>query len=142
MVTSSQVMLMPAHDSAKSTGFGIMVTSLDLLRDHQKFIHTLWFIDDVVARDLGGFDGFCRRELVLLLFVDSTNTTLSFTRNDMTCVPRQGGADSDHWLFKRHLALLLPLSFAQVYEGFISFYEEEDKHISWDIKRCSSSSHQ
>jgi len=60
----------------------------------------------------------------------------------MTCVPRQGGADSDHWLFKRHLALLLPLSFAQVYEGFISFYEEEDKHISWDIKICSSSSHQ
>ncbi|CAD5324992.1 unnamed protein product [Arabidopsis thaliana] len=42
-------MLMPAHDSAKSTGFGIMVTSLDLLRDHQKFIHTLWFMFDIIC---------------------------------------------------------------------------------------------
>jgi len=40
---------MPAHDSAKPTGFGIMVTSLDLLRDHQKVIHTLWFMFDVIC---------------------------------------------------------------------------------------------
>ncbi|KAG7586842.1 hypothetical protein ISN45_Aa02g021000 [Arabidopsis thaliana x Arabidopsis arenosa] len=75
--------------------------------------------------------------LVILLVVDSTNTTLSLPRNDMTMCSKTGGADSDHWLFKRHLALLLHLSFAQVYEVFYFFLRGRRQaccsHVSWEI---------
>ncbi|CAL9242116.1 unnamed protein product, partial [Arabidopsis halleri] len=115
-----------------------MVTSLDLLHDHQKVIHTLlWSVCKLLVVLVGACVMLLLRDVfqfqfnpVILLVVDSTNTTLSFPRNDMTMCSKTGGADSDHWLFKRHLALLLHLSFAQVYEVFISFYEEEDKHVA------------
>ncbi|KAG7540591.1 hypothetical protein ISN45_Aa07g007770 [Arabidopsis thaliana x Arabidopsis arenosa] len=99
----------------------------------------------VIAAPIAGFVGFHAIEIdvqTLQLFfqIDVAPTTAGYFVALMDSVAESlvqsdtphmvGGADSDHWLFKRQLTLLLHLSFAQVYGGFISFSEEDDKHVA------------